>query len=267
MRDTSTSTISRLLFVKPPRMNFAVLVGELDAALASCSPEELTLTWDCDDMAIFDLEGARIVLGHVQEPGPGFATCLVASVGPMPGANPVSPLLERSEPICRLIVDRIIARFPPDRQDWLEIAAPVTVDLLDEMIDKMARPQPEPVVQSAAQPSLPEIRSDAAQAARLVANDVPDLPPLLQTELERVREALYPSGNAWPPAPIGGQAEMPVRAHAPLFVPPQVMQGKRGRDLFGNPKKAEPQGPAKAPKRVSLFSKTRTADNRPEEAA
>ena len=62
MRDATTSTIAQLLFVKLPSLNFADLVSELDSALLRCPSLKRSITWDCDDVAMFDLDGARIVL-------------------------------------------------------------------------------------------------------------------------------------------------------------------------------------------------------------
>lgn len=186
MRDISTSTIAQLLFVKPPRLNFAHMVGELDCALARCPTQSHRLTWDCEDIALFDLDDARIVLGYAERPGHGHGACLTASVGPRPGSDGRSPLLKRSEAMCRLIVDRIQSRFQADAILWHQSDQPLTSELLDAMTEEL--PPLEVIKRSRVRPI--KVKRPAADAA----NDRPDLPQAPSAELMRLRSALYPEG-------------------------------------------------------------------------
>jgi hypothetical protein len=214
MRDTSTSTIAQLLFAKQPRLNFAHMVSEMDSALSRCPAQKRSLTWDCEDIAIFDLDGARIILGHADSLGGGHGACLTASVGPAPGCGTDSPLLRRSEAMCRLIAERIHVRYQADAILWHQSDAPVTSDLLDAMLDDLP---PLADILHGPSPAVPQTdRPTSAVAEKAVetglpANDVPDLPLIAAVELNRVRAALYPDGTPWQ-APL----DVPARSATPM---------------------------------------------------
>ena len=78
------SVIAEMIFVEKPAINFARLVGDLDAVLARFQGPDRHLTWDCEDVAIFDMPGTRIALACTEEPQSGVATSLMISVGPTP---------------------------------------------------------------------------------------------------------------------------------------------------------------------------------------
>jgi hypothetical protein len=139
---TSTSTLAQLLFTASPAMNFAHVVGELDQVLSRYPAERRALSWDCDDVAIFDLDGSRIVLGYSNHLRGPHVACLTVSVGHGPRQAAPAPLAERRAALCRKITDRLTSRYPVDSIAWHETESPVTPDLIDSMIEKLPGTEP-----------------------------------------------------------------------------------------------------------------------------
>lgn len=251
MSDNATSTIAQLLFVKQPELNFAHVVSELDSALARYPADRRALSWDCDDVAVFDLDGSRIVLGYADDLQGAHRACLSVSVGRGPTARVNDPLARRRGTLCRMITERISSRYPIDAILWHEIDRPVTPEMIDQMTDdlppveaspvpgapatgstavdidrlmarmsveletRMAQPSWEMIddqdivrviampthptpraakpVKPTAKPSAePTSEPTATQPPASLANDTPDLPMPMLSDLARVRLALYP---------------------------------------------------------------------------
>lgn len=212
---TQLSTIAELVFVAPPTVNFARLVGTLDAVLARFSGPQRSLTWDCEDLASFDMPGTRIILALADHPRRGIAASLTISVGPSalpaPSGQPV-----RHAALCSKLVERVQARLGADAVFWHESAAPVEADLIDH-INANPTPLPNqspdqstdqnhdhPIRFSLDDRSVEEIFSRSLSAA----NDHPDVPRPRDPELARLRAALYP-----PPAPVATSTPMRLAVH------------------------------------------------------
>ncbi|MDP3959362.1 MAG: hypothetical protein Q8Q26_04695 [Pseudorhodobacter sp.] len=216
MHATPKSSIAQLLFTQPPLPNFAAIVGELDTALDRCPADRRSLSWDCEDVAIFEIDDMRVVLGNSEAPGNGFLSCLAISVGPnMIGAQE-SALTRRHEGLCRMIADGVQQRYPVEAVLWHEAEGPVTSDTLDNLLDALpnrtdldrleceieivtandAPAAPQPAVLAArariAASTARAANQPVPDAATVAANDIPDLPRLFVEDLRRVREALYP---------------------------------------------------------------------------
>ncbi|MCF1709665.1 hypothetical protein L0V05_12660 [Tabrizicola sp. J26] len=141
MSDTST-TIAQLLYTKRPPMNFAHVVRELDAALLRCPADRRSLSWDCDDVAVFDLDAARIALGYADDLPGGYRACLSISVGHGPASSVTAPpLLRRRASLCRLILDRISGRYPADEVVWHEQEEVTTAETIDRLLDQLPAPE------------------------------------------------------------------------------------------------------------------------------
>ncbi|MDP2737601.1 MAG: hypothetical protein Q8O82_02575 [Pseudorhodobacter sp.] len=219
MRSTPKSTIAQLLFVHPPLPDFSAIVSELDKALDRCPAERRSVTWDCEDVAFFELDDMRVALSISDAPDNGFLSCLAISVGPnMIGAQE-SALTRRHEGLCRMIADGVQQRYPVEAILWHQAESPVTSDTLDNLLDRLpdcsdldrlkgesdnaaaseAPVAPQPAV-TAARARIAATTARAAEPApdrapgadAAVANDIPDLPRLFVEDLRRVREALYP---------------------------------------------------------------------------
>ncbi|WP_156790703.1 hypothetical protein [Rhodobacter ferrooxidans] len=179
------STIAQLLYAEHPIPNFARIVGELDSALERCPAQARSLVWDCEDTAVFELDAMRIVLAHADNPGCGYLCCLTLSVGPARPEADAPALAQRLDGLCRLLVERIVTRYPAEMVLWHDKPGVVTPDALDALLQ--AVPSRRHLGGKAA------LRTAAVLALPMVvANDLPDLPRRQSAELQRVREALYP---------------------------------------------------------------------------
>lgn len=193
------SIIAELVFVAKPQINFARLVGDLDAVLARFQGPDRHLTWDCEDVAIFDMPGTRIALACNEAPQSGVAASLMISVGPTPlptQLNARKPLQRKGvshEALCSKLVERVQARLAPDAVFWHQCATPVTADLIDELSNVLPelshRPDPQhPIFQSVDGHNVEELYARGFESA----NDRPQLPAPRNPELARLRVALYP---------------------------------------------------------------------------
>jgi hypothetical protein len=239
MSDSSKGTLAQMLFAGKPALNFAHVVGELDSALARYPATRRALAWDCDDLATFDLDSARIVLAYAEDlPRPDSA-CLTVSVGIGPEGTAPSSLAVGHEDFCRKIIDRLSDRYEADAILWHKTDAPVTARTIDDLIDSLPDhelTQPEapgsdvdrllarmsvelnsrstPPAMNFARPE-PDKDLDPVQPVRSVANDTPDLPRLSDPELARIRAALYADPAGSDDAETGEQsAQMRLAIHA-----------------------------------------------------
>jgi hypothetical protein len=216
------STIAQFVFDRDTVLDLSVLVKELDLALQHSGAGQRTITWDCDDVALLDVEQSRFALSYGEPAAPDQPRSLMISVGPSPGSQTDSFDRQRHEALCHLIADRLKIRFEPDQTFWHNVKGPVTADLIDDLFDRLpefdatpkrpidlrseptralrAFPETEPV--SFAEKAL-AVKAAKAERARVLdgaekAATIPEaansLPPILRpprTELGRVRAALY----------------------------------------------------------------------------
>ncbi len=106
-----------MLFAAKPAINFAHVVGELDSALARYPATRRALSWDCDDLATFDLDGLRIVLAFADSLPGDHAACLTVSVGPGSTATDLPPAIGHDK-LCRRITERLADRYDSDAILW-----------------------------------------------------------------------------------------------------------------------------------------------------
>ena len=219
MTDPACSTIAQLLFTQPVAVNFARLVADLDTVLSRLNTLPHQLTWDCEDVALFDLRETRIALGWSAAPGPGFTGCLALSVGPSPLSGQDSLSAIQYDALCNRLVERVQSRFVPSAIVWHRQPGAVTPELIDTLLAGLP--------ELAGRPALPELAGPMASNAPqpphsmaplispppsgwLVANDRPDLPPVRNPELARLRDALYHEADV----EAGPSSQMRLAAHA-----------------------------------------------------
>lgn len=213
------STIAELLFLQSPNLNFARLVADLDAVLSRFHDLDRQLSWDCEDLASFDMPGTRIVLATADEPCPGVAASLTLSVGPshLPPRLNASPKRRhpavRHAALCSKLVERVKARLNPDAIFWHEWEHPVTSDVIDSLA--YARPK----TSQRSDPDHPifafldDSNIDAVYARGFrPSNDHPDIPAPRDPELSRLRQALYPIDE--PAAPHLVSPQMRLAAYS-----------------------------------------------------
>lgn len=222
------STIAQFVFDRDPALNLGLLVKELDAALERSGAGRRNITWDCDDVAILDLDAVRFTLSYTGEAAIGLPASLMISVGPGPNRQHDPADRRRYEGLCHLLAERLRARFAPRETLWHQVAGPVTTDLVDDLFDRLpdlSNGTPKPVNRRSAPAeairAFPEaevglpvsfvekamaIKAAKAERARSAlqglaagaksappptANDMPDA-RAMGPELSRVRAALYP---------------------------------------------------------------------------
>ncbi|MBD3765490.1 MAG: hypothetical protein IE927_12380 [Rhodobacterales bacterium] len=144
MSARATSTIAQLLYLRPPQLNFAHVVRELDVALARCPADRRDLTWDCEDVAVFNLDGSRIVLGYSEDLRGRYAACLTVSVGHGEEEGLTDILARRRDGLARMICDRLILRWPCDDEAWHTLDRIVTAEVVDDLLDALMQTPAQP---------------------------------------------------------------------------------------------------------------------------
>lgn len=130
-------TIAALRYSARPPLEFVDIVEEFDIAFQACAVNQRRLTWDCDDIAIFDQGGLRIALGWMHPEGQDGVWHLIVAVGKSPfgGADPVP------REICEDLTCRIIERtgqyLPHDTVYRGDADQPVDAALIDMVTDRL----------------------------------------------------------------------------------------------------------------------------------
>lgn len=198
------STIAELIFVNAPVMNFSRLVSDLDGVLLRFHPQDRSLLWDCDDVAIFDVPGTRIALAFAEEPRQGVAASLLISVGPSPRQDQTATAQTafnrvsiRHDVLCSRLVERVQQRLAANSVYWQEVNAPVTADLIDSFSG--SPPQANSLHQAPPQHSA---QAQPGQDGWMVGDH----------ELLRLRKALYPIASDMPPRLTSTQLRLATHA-------------------------------------------------------
>ncbi|MCP1170304.1 hypothetical protein [Limimaricola litoreus] len=137
MSDPITSTIAQLLFRSVPPLDFPNLVDDLRTSLMEGPTGACGLNWDHEDVAIFNLDNARIILGWSQ-PLPGrYAACLTIGVGADESGDCQIGIASHQGTITRLLADRINARYMSDRMLWKTSTQSPTAEMIDVMVEEL----------------------------------------------------------------------------------------------------------------------------------
>jgi hypothetical protein len=242
MTSVPQTIVAVLFYALPPAFNFARLVADLDAALDGLPHAERRIGWDCDDVALVDVDGGRIVLAFADQLHGALPACLAVTVGPGPATGLPDPLTWRAEPVARMIIARIAARLPAAEARLITVEGVMTAERLDSVIEALAEPPHAPAEAPAAtgqaeadagapEPAAQAGPQDHRAAARRTGGfggDAPDTAALdrLMARMERElcglgRDRAAPSASppanppANPPAaPPEPAAETPDPMHA-----------------------------------------------------
>jgi hypothetical protein len=196
MSNGAQSTVAQAIYANPQHCSFVRVVTELEGLLSRLRNNSLRTRWEYEDVVVFDIGEMRIVIGWSEDQTDDMPACLLVSVGPLPSA--VDPIHDPShELLCNRLMERIQTRYLPDAVLWRQLPLAIEPELVDALIDALpsirdvlgstAHPKPAPFVMA---------KPKAIVAARVPANDTPDLPKPAQSELQRVRAALYPKPAA-----------------------------------------------------------------------
>jgi hypothetical protein len=140
MAEIETSRVAEMLFVEMPLCDFSRTISELDQLLTRISGHSPRLTWDCDDVASFDMPGTRILLSLSDSPYPGYAGRLVVSVGPSPMAPRAEHQLMVHTALCSRLVSRLKERCEPSALIWSDIKGVVGADEVDMLAEGISQP-------------------------------------------------------------------------------------------------------------------------------
>jgi hypothetical protein len=194
-----TSVIAEVIFSTEIATNFAKLVGELDRILERTQAGQRQLNWDYEDIAIFDLPGARFVLNTVDSNTCSAHPSLMISVGPSHIPADIGQIPTDFTSLCVRLVEKVQSRFDVAAILWHECDGVVTPELLDALAD--AQPElPNDIL-----PGQPIAFSfdDASEILPHVVVPYPTTPvqekpvEVFHTcnrcpDLARLRDALYP---------------------------------------------------------------------------
>ena len=199
MTHVAHSTIAQAIYANPQDCSFVRVVAELENLLSRLRNTALRTRWDYEDVVVFDIGETRIVLGWSEDMTDDLPACLLVSVGPLPTvADPSHD--PTHEVLCSRLVERIQTRYAPDAVLWRQLPLAIEPELVDALIDSL--PSIRDVLGTAApqepEAAKPAVRQPVLVMAAMPANDRPDLPKPAESELSRVRAALYPA----PEAPI-----------------------------------------------------------------
>lgn len=174
MSHSVDSTVSALFYDVRPPMDFPMVVEELDRALVRTGKIARSLTWDCDDVAIFDLKGARIMLGWSEGIGERASAALVVSAGPGPEPCDNDALGGKYMDACRLISDRLAQYRTPGTIVWHSLPGTMTAERLDDVTEALAPVADTALAEAAGQQQrpkrdkMPDAESDSDRIDRLL---------------------------------------------------------------------------------------------------
>lgn len=132
-----TSQVSQLLYRAMPGLNFAKVVGDLSHRFSIETGKDAILAWDCDDIAVLDLQSARIVIGFTENLPGLHAACVTIAIGqsPLEEANVLSTTDQSALHLA--VAERIQRRFPHDAHRSFSIDHALTPDLIDHVVDDL----------------------------------------------------------------------------------------------------------------------------------
>ncbi len=212
MTDPITSTIAQLLFRSSPDLAFPALVADLKTALNDCPARDCGLSMDHEDIAVFDLDNARIILALSNKLPGRYETCLTIGVGAAVDAEAGVGIASHQGAIARLLADRINARFMSDRMLWKTSMRPATVELINGMVDALP----------GLDPSRPGLHADSSDLDRLLQR--------YDTETAEQTSELAPE--------VPARRPRPVRPDRPAFSTERPAK-QQPRSRSATPKKLE----------------------------
>ena len=223
MSEPASSLIASLVYARRPTLNFAIAVSEMDAALREVGSNSYRLRWDQDDLVMFDIDGARVVLGlgdnraHPSGRISAMVATLVIAIGPGPKRGLGAKLCDHAAPLLSAIVERFHASHPPEFTLWAEVPHVFSADDFEQSLVEAADALSMGRVNRSQAPTRP---TAFAQDSRF---GTPDVERLMQRLVKQVAPRPV---SLVPPMPMAKarQAAAPVEiapvAPAPPPMPP-----------------------------------------------
>ncbi|MBE0553949.1 MAG: hypothetical protein IH625_09685 [Rhodobacteraceae bacterium] len=251
MSSAALSTIAQLVCSADTHVNFARLVSDLDTVLQRFGDTRPQLKWDCDDVAIFDLPGTRILLGWCDDFRSDRTGCLTLAVGPSPlPAN--SGARVSNDAICLRLVERVQDRLAPRAVVWHQVPGVTSAETVDGLIAALpgrtaqaAGEAEAPVAEAAPEAPAEAVVEDAPVAEAPVAEVPADAPAAEAAPAEaaaprdrsnvRILHAFRKAPEAEAVAPPAAQPPANDRPHLPRWHDPELA---RLRDALYDPAEA-----------------------------
>ena len=173
------STIALVTCNENSKINFAHLVGEMRRSLDKGTRNSYVLTWDNDDIVVFDFESTRIVMALVDsslaKKSAGVDQLLVSVGTPNRGQRRRDPAIAH-EQLCSMIVERVCSYYDTNSVFWQQMEESVTPEMVDQIIDRIEAPSDaskiieingtrHPVVADCLRPDLEQCAASPAQTA------------------------------------------------------------------------------------------------------
>ena len=264
-----TSFVATLLYRETMAEGFRQIVAEFDEAFRNRPQLPYSFGRPYDDFAVFDIDGAHIVIAHgdTAEPGAsrrvGDRAVVALAISAEVGAEPA--LVTRFQRLLRSIVARIQRPFPAEAALWTTHRGDFTPDIFDELLCEAASetvaamvgtPAPEAVEEPAAaavaevepaappRPQHPEARPEGARRMKRPRNRF--------SPVDEVVCGLNEPGAGFDPAPAQPDAVANALPHIPA---PMLTEAARIR-LALYPPEPEVLPPEKAPtpQRLAIYT-------------
>lgn len=176
MSTDCTSTSVSLLYTEHPEMNFAAYVEKLEHALRESDHDSFRLSWDHEDLAIFDIDGSRVTLGLSRatesDGGPGdFRAAVLIAVGPNGSDGKSRRIAENAGTLCECLREQIEESHRAQLVLWARTPGTFGPDHFDTLVETAL--------------TMPRDATLATTAARFAAPAVDDLLDRMSVELER----------------------------------------------------------------------------------
>jgi hypothetical protein len=129
-----TSLVTQLLYRQVPDLDFEQVMSDLSHAFATGNGPEPIVSWDCDDMAVFDVASMRLIIGSSDNlPGPHRA-CITVAVGPSPLGASKDLSTTAQLALCDAVTNHLRAECPSDDHRSFSIDQRLTPDLVNHLV-------------------------------------------------------------------------------------------------------------------------------------
>jgi hypothetical protein len=139
MSGDQTTDVVQLLYAQVPDFNLAQVARDLAARFTPKAEPAPTLTWDCDDIAVLDFAGFRVVIGFTAGLQGRFAACITVATGQSPSdrqATKAQPLATA----CHTLADRVQALHPSDARQSQVLDCALSPYVIDRVVDALSPP-------------------------------------------------------------------------------------------------------------------------------
>jgi len=194
-----TSFVATLLYRETMAEGFRQIVAEFDEAFRNRPQLPYTFGRPYDDFAVFDIDGAHIVIAHGDTAGPGASrgpgdrAVVALAISAEVGAEPA--LVPRFQRLLRSIVARIQRPFPAEAVLWTTHRGDFAPDIFDELLNEAAS---EAVAAMVGTPAPEPDEEPVAAAAATVEPAAPPRPQHPEAHPEGARHMKRPRNRFSP---------------------------------------------------------------------